>query len=138
MVCQVPTQASSLAAVALTSQEPSHSTVHPFVHVNGSCMLHISTIKHNLVHLHGKFYCYSNLPCWYAGAEQITLEGVYHSPLGSVAAPEGGDMPGKAAGRVWYGSPQILEAWLPHILDDNLQSFQVEVGDMVSTDASVA
>lgn len=41
----------------------------------------------------------------HAGAVNMDLEGVYHSPLGAVEAAEGG-------GRPWYGSPGVLEQWV--------------------------
>ncbi len=50
-----------------------------------------------------------------AGAEQVTLEGIYHSPLGSAEAVEGV----VKAGRPWYGSPGTLELWLSHIADES-------------------
>lgn len=37
------------------------------------------------------------------GAENVTLEGVYHSPVGA------------SAERPWYGSPGILEQWLSYL-----------------------
>ena len=56
-----------------------------------------------------------------AGAEQLTLEGVYHSPLGG------------GAGRPWYGSPEIIDQWIRVVYEKELETdFQVEVGDMVA------
>ena len=57
-----------------------------------------------------------------AGAEQITLDGVYHSPLGG------------GTSRPWYGSPDIIDQWLRVVYDGKEldTDFQVEVGDMVA------
>lgn len=41
-----------------------------------------------------------------AGAKQVTLEGVYHSPLGA------------AVGRSWYGSPDVIDRWVHEIWRD--------------------
>ncbi|CAK0738527.1 hypothetical protein CVIRNUC_001055 [Coccomyxa viridis] len=56
------------------------------------------------------------------GAEQITLDGVYHSPLGG------------GTSRPWYGSPDIIDQWLRVVYDGKEldTDFQVEVGDMVA------
>ena len=43
-----------------------------------------------------------------AGAKNITLEGVFHSPLG--ASPASGD--GETPGRPWYGSPGAHRLYL--------------------------
>ncbi|XP_019178803.1 PREDICTED: uncharacterized protein LOC109173938 [Ipomoea nil] len=40
------------------------------------------------------------------GALNITLDGVYHSPVGSDDTT-----------RPWYGSPAIVEKWIPHLLN---------------------
>ena len=65
-----------------------------------------------------------------AGARQITLDGVYHSPLGSVAAVEG-DKPG----RPWYGSPEVVGQWIDCITADasELRDATLEVGDLVGS-----
>ena len=57
-----------------------------------------------------------------AGAEQITLDGVYHSPLGG------------GVSRPWYGSPEVLERWIRVVYDGKEldTDFQVELGDMVA------
>ena len=57
-----------------------------------------------------------------AGAEQITLDGVYHSPLGG------------GTSRPWYGSPDIIDQWLRVVYDGKEldTDFQVEIGDMVT------
>jgi hypothetical protein len=41
-----------------------------------------------------------------AGAKQVTLEGVFHSPLGA------------AAGRSWYGSQDVMDRWVHEIWRD--------------------
>lgn len=56
------------------------------------------------------------------GADQVTLDGVYHSPLGAVIAVDG------KVGRPWYGSPEVLPKWIHHISCDESDSM-VEVGD---------
>lgn len=40
------------------------------------------------------------------GAEQLTLEGVYHSPLGQAQA----DAP-------WYGDAEVVEQWVEHLME---------------------
>ncbi|EIE27676.1 alpha/beta-hydrolase [Coccomyxa subellipsoidea C-169] len=57
------------------------------------------------------------------GAEQITLEGVYHSPLGA----------GAGDSRPWYGSPGVIERWIRVVYDDKEldEKYSVEIGDMV-------
>ncbi|CAL8463623.1 g3157 [Coccomyxa elongata] len=57
------------------------------------------------------------------GAEQITLDGVYHSPLGA----------GADGSRPWYGSPRVIERWIRVVYDDKEldENYSVEVGDMV-------
>lgn len=40
------------------------------------------------------------------GAINISLDGVYHSPVGSDDAT-----------RPWYGSPDVLEQWIQHLLN---------------------
>ncbi|GMP42126.1 hypothetical protein CsSME_00011965 [Camellia sinensis var. sinensis] len=40
------------------------------------------------------------------GALNISLDGVYHSPVGS-----------DDESRPWYGSPAIVEQWIHHLLD---------------------
>ena len=59
----------------------------------------------------------------HAGAEQITLDGVYHSPLGA----------GADNSRPWYGSPEVIERWIRVVYDDKEldEKYTVEVGDMV-------
>ena len=57
-----------------------------------------------------------------AGADQVTLDGVYHSPLGAVIAVDG------KVGRPWYGSPEVLPKWVQHISCDESDN-RVEVGD---------
>lgn len=53
----------------------------------------------------------------------MTLEGVYHSPVGSDSSREEagengeGSGNGKPRGRPWYGSPGVLELWLSHVAD---------------------
>ena len=64
--------------------------------------------------LHGHVYI--------AGADQVTLDGVYHSPLGSVIAVYG------KVGRPWYCSPEVLPKWIQHISCDESDSM-VELGD---------
>lgn len=59
----------------------------------------------------------------FAGADQVTLDGVYHSPLGAVVAVDG------KIGRPWYGSPEVLPQWVQHISDTNESDSVVEVGD---------
>lgn len=44
-----------------------------------------------------------------AGALQITLEDVYHSPVGSK------DGVGDKKGRLWYGSVGVLDQWIKYI-----------------------
>lgn len=39
------------------------------------------------------------------GAMNISLEGVYHSPVGS-----------DNTARPWYGSPAVVEKWVHHLL----------------------
>ena len=39
------------------------------------------------------------------GAEQVTLEGVYHSPLGQ-----------EQANAPWYGDPEVVEQWVQHLI----------------------
>ena len=38
------------------------------------------------------------------GANNITIDGVYHSPVGA-----------QSPGRPWYGSTGILEQWVHHL-----------------------
>lgn len=61
--------------------------------------------------------------CVCAGAEQITLDGVYHSPLGA----------GRDGSRPWYGSSGVIEQWIRVVYDDKEldKKYSVEVGDMV-------
>ncbi len=65
----------------------------------------------------------------YTGAINLDLEGVYHSPLGSVDvanddnADDDDDEDSttdstSAAGRPWYGSPGVLEQWVGHATGD--------------------
>lgn len=63
------------------------------------------------------------------GADQVTLDGVYHSPLGAVLAVDG------KVGRPWYGSTEILPRWIKHISCDESQNV-VEVGNTLPTDMS--
>lgn len=55
----------------------------------------------------------------------MTLEGVYHSPVGSDASHEEAGENGQASGnarprgRPWYGSPGVLELWLSHVADES-------------------
>ena len=58
-----------------------------------------------------------------AGADQVTLDGVYHSPLGAVIAVDG------KVGRPWYGSPEVLPKWVHHISRTQESDSIVEVGD---------
>lgn len=63
----------------------------------------------------------SSNECTTAGAEQITLEGVYHSPLGGGAL------------RPWYGSPEIIDQWIRVVYDKDLDTdYQVELGNMLA------
>lgn len=64
-----------------------------------------------------------------SGAEQITLEGVFHGPLGG----------GKDADRPWYGSPGVLDQWIRVVYDGREldKDFQVEVGQMLGSEAGV-
>lgn len=75
--------------------------------------------------------------CLGAGARQITLEGVYHSPLGSIAAVEGGkEGPDKSSpGRPWYGSPDVVDRWIDAVVADEseLQDAKVELGQLVGS-----
>lgn len=59
----------------------------------------------------------------FAGADQVTLDGVYHSPLGAVIAVDG------KVGRPWYGSPEVLPKWVHHISQTQKSNSVVEVGD---------
>lgn len=63
--------------------------------------------------------------CASAGAEQITLQGVYHSPLGA----------GADGSRPWYGSPGVIEQWIKVVYaeDEFDKDFKVEVGDMIQS-----
>ena len=63
-----------------------------------------------------------------AGADQVTLDGVYHSPLGAVIAVDG------KVGRPWYGSPEVLPKWIQHISCDESNNM-VEVGDTLPPNA---
>jgi hypothetical protein len=40
------------------------------------------------------------------GSRELTLEGVYHSPLGA------------GEGRPWYGTPGVLEQWVGHAVGE--------------------
>lgn len=51
---------------------------------------------------------------YHAGAKQITLDGVYHSPLGAVLPAADGSKPG----RPWYGSPECVDGWVHEIWRD--------------------
>lgn len=52
--------------------------------------------------------------CHVTGAKQITLEGVYHSPLGALQpSPDGLNM-----GRPWYGSPGVVDLWVAEVTRD--------------------
>ena len=64
-----------------------------------------------------------------SGAEQITLEGVFHGPLGG----------GRDAGMPWYGSPGVLEQWIEVVYDGRElgEEFQVEVGQTLGSEAAV-
>ena len=64
-----------------------------------------------------------------SGAEQITLEGVFHGPLGG----------GKDADRPWYGSPSVLDQWIRVVYDGREldEEYQVEVGQMLGSEAGV-
>lgn len=64
-----------------------------------------------------------------AGAEQITLEGVFHGPVGG----------GKDAGMPWYGSPGVLEQWIGVVYDGREldEGYQVEVGQSLASEAAV-
>ena len=70
--------------------------------------------------------CDSTFTCL-TGADQVTLDGVYHSPLGAVIAVDG------KVGRPWYGSPEILPQWIRHIDCDESQNV-VEVGSTLPPD----
>lgn len=69
------------------------------------------------------------------GAKQITLEGVYHSPLGAVLPAADGS----SVGRPWYGSPSIVSRWVAEVARDasELTGFEMEIGD-VALDSMVA
>lgn len=62
------------------------------------------------------------------GAKQITLDGVYHSPLGAVLPAADGSKPG----RPWYGSPECIDGWVHEIWRDadELSGFRKELGDV--------
>lgn len=62
-----------------------------------------------------------------AGAKNITLEGVFHSPLGSSAAE------GEDPGRPWYGSRGVLERWIGEVERDisELSGDTVSMADML-------
>ena len=47
-----------------------------------------------------------------SGALQLTLEDVYHSPVGSVDGTE------TDKGRLWYGSGPVLEQWIKYMIED--------------------
>jgi hypothetical protein len=55
-----------------------------------------------------------------AGARQVTLDGVFHGPLGATPDPEGvgGAAVSKegAAPRFWYGSASVIDLWAPEAL----------------------
>lgn len=65
-----------------------------------------------------------------SGAKQITLEGVYHSPLGSVLPAADGSSPG----RPWYGSPSVVGQWVSEVARDasELTGYTKEMGDIAS------
>ena len=69
-----------------------------------------------------------------AGAKNITLEGVFHSPLGASAAAEG------SPGRPWYGSRGVLERWIGEVERDisELSEDAVSVADMLELRAPPA
>ena len=48
------------------------------------------------------------------GALQITLEDVYHSPVGSR------DGTGDQKGRLWYGSEPVLDQWFQHLVEETV------------------
>ena len=49
------------------------------------------------------------------GARQVTLEGVFHGPLGASADdPEGGEADKNT--RFWYGSACVIDSWAPEAL----------------------
>ncbi|KAK9829466.1 hypothetical protein WJX72_006040 [[Myrmecia] bisecta] len=64
------------------------------------------------------------------GAKQLTLDGVYHSPLGALEAVEDGK-----PGRPWYGSTGVLDQWLEHVVVDasELRDFKAAVDNVAGT-----
>lgn len=50
-------------------------------------------------------------PSLHTGALQVTLEEVYHSPVGSRDGTEGKNV------RLWYGSEPVLEQWFRHLVE---------------------
>ena len=52
--------------------------------------------------------------CDVSGAKQITLEGVYHSPLGATLPSPDGLKPG----RPWYGSADVVDRWVAEVTRD--------------------
>ena len=69
----------------------------------------------------------NNLPLR-AGARQITLEGVYHSPVGAVHVLEDGQ-----PGRQWYGSRKVLKSWIGFVTcpRSELKTATVKVEDVL-------
>lgn len=64
----------------------------------------------------------------HAGARQITLEGVYHSPVGAVHVLEDGQ-----PGRQWYGSRKVLKSWIGFVTcpRSELKTATVKVEDVL-------
>ncbi|GLC45176.1 hypothetical protein PLESTB_000427400 [Pleodorina starrii] len=60
------------------------------------------------------------------GATQVDLEGVFHSPLGEKLPFFG----------PWYGSPQVLKQWLPHLTGD--QAAEAKVAEVAGQPATVS
>ena len=72
-----------------------------------------------------------------AGARQVTLEGVFHGPLGATPDPEGGEevSAGKKA-RFWYGSAPVIDAWAPGALGLAPLGGRLLVGEVPTSPAS--
>lgn len=67
-----------------------------------------------------------------AGAKNITLDGVFHSPLGASPPAAEGEAPGL---RPWYGSKGVLERWIEVVEQDigELSDDVMSVGDIVDS-----
>ena len=77
------------------------------------------------------------VPCAHLeGAHQLTLDGVYHSPVGAHDTPEPSTgKSGTASGgpRLWYGSTSVLEQWVDLLSceEAEIRDGEVEVGGLV-------